>query len=61
MGYTCDDGEIVIVPEQSEIVRKIFDLYMQGLIFGQIKTHLDYMGIKTVNGNDYWDTMTIEV
>jgi len=34
MGYTCDDGEIVIVPEQSEIVRKIFDLYMQGLIFG---------------------------
>jgi len=37
MGYTCVDGEIVIVPEQAEIVRKIFELYLQGLTFGQIK------------------------
>ena len=28
MGYTCTNGEMVIVPEQAEIVRKIFDLYL---------------------------------
>jgi site-specific DNA recombinase len=31
IGYTCLDGEIVIVPEQAEVIRKIFDLYLQGL------------------------------
>lgn len=31
MGYTCVDGEIVIVAEQAEIVRKMFELYLQGL------------------------------
>jgi len=60
MGYTCVDGEIVIVPEQAEIVRKIFKLYLQGLTFGQIKTYLESMGIKTVTGNDHWDTTTIQ-
>jgi hypothetical protein len=25
MGYTCVDGEIVIVPEQAEVARKIFE------------------------------------
>lgn len=37
MGYTCVDDEMVIVPEQAEVVRKISDLYLQGLSFGQIK------------------------
>ncbi len=60
MGYTCVSDEIVIVPEQAEIVRKIFDLYLQGLTFGQIKVYLGSMGIKTVTGNDYWDTTTIQ-
>lgn len=40
MGYTSVDGEIVIVPEQAEVVRKIFDLYLQGLTLGQIKSYL---------------------
>lgn len=60
MGYTCVDGEIVIVPEQAEIVRKIFKLYLKGLTLGQIKTYLESMGIKTVTGNDHWDTTTIQ-
>ncbi len=34
MGYTCVDGEIVIVPEQAKVVRKIFDSYLQGLTLG---------------------------
>lgn len=60
MGYTCVDGEIVIVPEQAEVVRKIFDLYLQGLSLGQIKAYLESQGIKTVTGNEIWDTKTIQ-
>ena len=59
MGYTCVDGEIVIVPEQAEVVRKIFDMYLQGLSLGQIKTYLESQGIKTVTGMEIWDTKTI--
>ena len=60
MGYTCVDGEIVIVPEQAEVVRKIFELYLQGLTLGQIKTYLESMDIKTVTGKEQWDTTTIQ-
>jgi site-specific DNA recombinase len=60
MGYTCIDGAIAIVPEQADIVRKIFDLYLQGLSLSQIKAYLESMGIKTVTGNEHWDTTTIQ-
>ncbi len=60
MGYGCVDGEIVIVPEQAEIVRTIFDLYLQGLTFGQIKTYLESMGVRTVTGKEHWDATTIQ-
>ena len=60
IGYTCVGGEIVIVPEQAEVVRKIFELYLQGLTFGQIKVYLESLGIKTVTGNNHWDTTTIQ-
>ncbi len=60
MGYDCVDGEIVIVPEQAEIVRTIFNLYLQGLTFGQIKTYLESMGVRTVTGKEHWDSTTIQ-
>lgn len=60
MGYTCIDGEIVIVPEQAEVVRKIFELYLQGKTFGQVKKYLESVNIKTVTGNEQWDTTTIQ-
>ncbi|MGE4273730.1 MAG: recombinase family protein [Desulfitobacterium sp.] len=60
MGYTCVDGEIVIVPEQAEVIRKIFDLYLHGQSLGQIKAYLEAQGIKTVTGKDIWDTKTIQ-
>ena len=59
MGYDCVAGEIVIVPEQAEVVRKIFDLYLQGLSLGQIKSYLESQGIKTVTGKDDWNAKTI--
>lgn len=60
MGYTCVDGEIVIVPEQAEVVRKIFDLYSQGLSLRQIKSYLESQGTKTATGKEIWDTKTIQ-
>lgn len=60
MGYRYVDGEIVIVPEQAEVVRKIFNYYLHGLSFGQIKTYLETQGIKTVTGKETWDTKTIQ-
>ena len=60
MGYDCVDGKIVIVPEQAEVVRKMFDLYLQGLSLGQIKSFLESKGIKTITGKEIWDTKTIQ-
>lgn len=59
MGYTCVDGEIVIVPEQAVVVKIIFDLYLQGLSLGQIKSYLEIRGIKTAKDKDDWNTKTI--
>ncbi len=59
MGYTCVGGEIVIVQEQAEVVRKMFELYLQGLSLGQIKAYLESQGIKTVTGKAVWNTKTI--
>lgn len=59
MGYTCADDTLDIVPEQAEVVRKIFELYLQGLSLGQIKSYLESHGIKTAMGRDTWDTKTI--
>jgi len=41
-------------------VRKIFDLYLQGLSLGQIKAYLESQGIKTATGKETWDAKTIQ-
>lgn len=56
MGYTCVDGELVVVQEQAEVVRKTFDLYLQGQTLGQIKAYPEAQGIKTVIGKETRDT-----
>lgn len=48
------------MPEQAEVVRKIFALYLQGLTLGQIKMYLESMDIKTITGKVQWDTTTIQ-
>lgn len=60
MGYTKDaNGKLIIVPEEAEIVRKIFDLYLQGLGLARIAKELQAQGIKTVTGLDKWHPGTI--
>lgn len=61
LGYTKDeDGELVIVPEEAELVRRIFKLYLEGNSIGQITKNLEEDGIKTVTGNDNWQASVIE-
>lgn len=60
-GYPKDpDGVLRIVPEEAEIVRLIFDLYVQGNGVRKIKKHLESHGIKTVTGKAEWSTSTID-
>ena len=49
-----------VVPEEAEIVRKIFDLYVQGNGVRKIKRYLEEHGIKTVTGKREWSTSTID-
>ena len=61
LGYTKGpDGILQIVPEEAEIVRKIFDLYIQGSGVRKIKRYLEEHGIKTVTGKAEWSTSTID-
>lgn len=61
LGYTKGtDGVLQIVPKEAEIVRKIFDLYIQGNGVRKIKKYLESHGIKTVTGKTEWSTSTID-
>ena len=61
LGYTKGpDGVLLIVPEEAEIVRKIFDLYIQGNGVRKIKRYLEEHGIRTVTGKSEWSTSTID-
>ena len=54
------DGTLQIVPEEVEIVRKIFELYIQGNGVCKVKRYLEEHGTKTVTGKSEWSTSTID-
>lgn len=55
MGYTKNEnGDLVIVPEEAEIVRLIFRLYLEGHSAKKISQYLEENGIKTATGQDKW-------
>ena len=61
LGYTKGpDGILQIVPEEAEVVRKIFELYVNGNGVRKIKRYLEETGIKTVTGKTEWSTSTID-
>lgn len=60
MGYTKDkNGRLVIVPEEAEVVKKIFELYLQGQSSHQICRSLEAAGIKTVTGKKKWHSSVV--
>ena len=56
LGYTREvkNGPLVIVPEQAEVVRRIFKEYLEGKSWRQICKGLMADGVKTGAGNDKW-------
>ena len=61
MGYTKnEDGDLVIVPEEAEIVKLIFRLYLEGYSTGKIAKHLEEQGIKTATGQGKWHSTVID-
>lgn len=61
LGYTKDkDGNLVIVPEEAELVRRIFRLFLEGNSSYRIKRVLEEDGIKTVTGKAVWHSTVID-
>ncbi|MEF9946673.1 MAG: recombinase family protein [Lachnospiraceae bacterium] len=61
LGYGRDEnGQLVVIEEESEIVRLIFDLYLQGYACRKIKRYLEEKQIPTVTSKSEWSTSTID-
>jgi len=61
LGYTKDgNGNLVIVPEEAEIVRRIYAEYMDGQSFQRIKRGLEADGIRNGAGNTKWHETNIK-
>ena len=63
MGYTKNDnGDLVIVPKEAEIVRLVFRLYLEGYSTGKIAKYLEEQKIKTATGLEKWhDTVVLKM
>lgn len=57
-GYTIRSGEYEIVPEEAEIVRKIYEWYLDGTGTGRIAIMLNAIEIKPCRGTS-WNRTTI--
>ena len=60
LGYDKDnEGNLVINPEEAEIVRRIFREYLEGRSYYEIGKGLTADGIKTAAGSDVWAATTL--
>lgn len=57
LGYRSEgsgkDSRLVVVPEEAEVVKKIYELYISGNGYKAIASRLNKEGYKTVKGNFY--------
>lgn len=61
MGYTKnEDGDLVIVKEEAEIVKTIFRMYLEGDSTGKVAKYLEEKQIKTATGKTHWHASVIE-
>ena len=60
LGYTKDaDGNLIIDPEQAEVVKRIYREYLEGYSMDRIAKGLEADGILTGEGKTKWWTSTI--
>ena len=58
LGYRLVNGEITVVPEEAETVRRIFDMYLAGNGLTKIANALNAEGLRTIYGNP-WNTTAV--
>ena len=54
------DGLPEVVPEEAEIIRTIYRMFMEGMTTNSIATHLTLRNIPTPSGKDVWQRRTVE-
>lgn len=60
LGYTKTlDGKYVIVPEEAEIVKRIYREYLEGNSLSMIAEGLEKDGIKAIGGGTKWHSVTL--
>ena len=60
-GYSnAEDGSLVINDPEAEVIRQIFQMYLDGYSIGGIKKYLEEKGILTSRGKSTWSKRTIE-
>lgn len=59
LGYRLKDGKYEIIPEEAEIVRLIFRLYLSGMGKGGIARYLTQQNISTLR-SDHWNRNSIK-
>lgn len=61
LGYTKDaEGNLIIVPVEAELVRRIFRMFLQGNSSMKIAEILSAEGVKTVTGKAVWHATVID-
>ena len=60
-GYSnAEDGSLVINESEAEVIRQVFQLYLDGYSVGGIKKYLEGNGILTSRGKMIWSKRSIE-
>lgn len=56
LGYHFDDElkKYIVIPEEAEIVREMFQMYLDGMSCRRIAKILNERGIRSVNGNQFY-------
>ena len=52
--YNAEEQEFVVIPEEAEVIRSIFDMYINGSGVEEIKQKLNNAKIPTKTNNEYW-------
>ena len=61
LGYRKSaDGKPEIIPEEAEIVRSLFGMFLSGMTLREIANHLKAEGIKTKSGKDTWSIASVQ-
>ena len=53
------DGQPEIVPEEAEVIKRIYHRYLDGCTLGQIKRELDEDNVPTAQGVEFWSPAII--